>query len=86
MVRKNRRLGRNVFGSILLLAIFSCTLFSGTAFCEEAAETPLTQSETDYAQAETLYKSGKFAEARFKTFSQASGFTRFARIRLLFTS
>jgi len=64
MVRKNRRLGRNVFGSILLLAIFSCTLFSGTAFCEEAAEAVLTQAETDYAQAETLYKSGKFAEAK----------------------
>lgn len=64
MVRLNRRLGRNVFWSLLLFAIISCTLFSGTAFCEAAAETVLTQSEKNYAQAETLYKSGKFAEAK----------------------
>ena len=38
MIKVNRRLGRNVFWSMLLFAIFSFTLFNGTAFCEEAAE------------------------------------------------
>jgi tetratricopeptide (TPR) repeat protein len=36
MVRINCRFGRNVFGGILLFAIFSCTLFCGAAFSEEA--------------------------------------------------
>ena len=64
MIRLNRRLGRNVFGSILLFAIISFTLISGTAFCEAAEEVVLTQAETDYAQAETLRKLKKFEEAK----------------------
>lgn len=77
MVRLNRRLGRNVFGSILLFAIISCTLISGTAFCEEVAAPLLTQSEKDFAQAETLRKSRKFAEAKvlFLSVSQDSSDT-----------
>ena len=64
MVRLNRCFGRNVFWSMLLFAIISFTLISGTAFCEEVGEIVLTQAETDYAQAETLRKSKKFEEAK----------------------
>ena len=60
----NKRVRRNVFWSILLFAIISCTLFSGTAFCEEAAEAVLTQAEQDFAQARALHeKLKKYEEA-----------------------
>ena len=66
MVRLNCRLGRNVIWSILLFAIISCTLFSGTAFCEEAAEDVLAQAKQDYAQARALHELKKYEEGGVK--------------------